>query len=234
MVRKAMVSGDLMQAVDRSLRALATISVDKSRPRPLVGIAGDLYTKVNEVANNNLFKWLESQGLEVWPSPSQIDLLDCSITSDFIDKLTRLELTGALGAGAVVFKSLISSWRVRRAVGNRVQRFLEPGYLQTLRLARPYMSNKKYELLLVNIAKIVDFIDRGAHGVINAICFNCMVGNASTAIIEKIREDHRTKPIITAVYAGGENPGRQIQLEAFVSQVKDNFRQTEERSNRWL
>ncbi len=230
MVRKAMVSGDLMHAIDHSLRMLASVPVDRSRPRPLVGIAGDLYTKVNEVANNNLFKWLESQGLEVWPSPSQIDLLDCSITSEFIDRLTRLELTGALGAGAVVCKAIMSSWRVRRAVGNRVRRYREPGYLQTLRLARPYMSNRKYELLLVNIAKIVDFIDRGAHGVINAICFNCMVGNASTAIIEKIREDHRSTPIITAVYAGGESPGRQIQLEAFVGQVKEHFNKSAART----
>ena len=36
-------------------------------------------------------------------------------------------------------------------------------------------------------AKIVDFARNGADGIINAICFNCMVGNASAAITEKIR-----------------------------------------------
>ena len=227
MVRRAMVSGNLMQALDRSLRALATVPVDRSKPRPLVGVAGDLYTKVNDVANNNLFKWLEGQGLEVWPSPSQIDLLDCSISSGFLNSLAKLELEGILGAGNVALKAIISAWRVRRAAGSRIKRFREPNYLQIVRLAKPYMNNRKYELLLVNIAKIVDFIDRGAHGVINAICFNCMVGNASTAIIEKIRQDYRETPIITAVYSGGENSSRQIQLEAFVGQVKERFNKRE-------
>jgi predicted nucleotide-binding protein (sugar kinase/HSP70/actin superfamily) len=75
----------------------------------------------------------------------------------------------------------------------------------------------------VNIAKIVDFVERGADGVINAICFNCMVGNASAAIIEKIRKDYHDTPIITAVYSGNENPGRQMQIDAFVCQIKENF-----------
>ncbi|MBU1105824.1 MAG: hypothetical protein KKB51_04065 [Candidatus Riflebacteria bacterium] len=233
MVRKAMVSGDLMQAVDRSLRALATVPVDRSHPRPLVGIAGDLYTKVNEVANNNLFKWLEKQGLEVWPSPSQIDLLDCSISSGFLNSLAKLEIEGILVAGTVAFKAIMSAWRVRKAAGSRIKRFREPNYLQMMNLAKPYMSNEKYELLLVNIAKIVDFVDRGADGVINAICFNCMVGNASTAIIEKIRQNHTETPIITAVYSGGENSGRQIQLEAFVGQVKERYSRSYNNSSRF-
>ena len=86
------------------------------------------------------------------------------------------------------------------------------------------MNNSQHDLLLVNVAKIVDFIERGAHGVINAICFNCMIGNASAAIIEKIRQDHISTPVLTAVYSGSENPGRQMQLDAFACQVKDRFR----------
>ena len=149
------------------------------------------------------------------------------ISSGFLNSLAKLELEGILGAGNVALKAIISAWRVRRAAGSRIKRFREPNYLQIVRLAKPYMNNRKYELLLVNIAKIVDFIDRGAHGVINAICFNCMVGNASTAIIEKIRQDYRETPIITAVYSGGENSSRQIQLEAFVGQVKERFNKRE-------
>ena len=71
--------------------------------------------------------------------------------------------------------------------------------------------------------RIVDFARRGADGIINAVCFNCMVGNASAAIIEKIRNDYHDIPIVTAVYSGGEEPSRAMVLEAFVSQVKRHY-----------
>ncbi len=222
-IREGIARGNVLPGLDESLRALMAVPVDRSRKRPLVGIAGDLYTKVNEVANNNLFKWLEEQGFEVWPSPSQVDLLDCSIYSSFRQSLAKFEFARIIENGMVALRAMLGAWKVRNAVGKRVVHLEEPGYNDILRLAQPYMNNSQHELLLVNIAKIMDFVERGAHGVINAICFNCMVGNASAAIIEKIRQDHSLIPIITAVYSGSENPGRQMQLEAFASQVKDRF-----------
>lgn len=50
------------------------------------------------------------------------------------------------------------------------------------------------------------------------------MGNASAAIVERIRRDHDDLPIITAVYAGAEDPTRRMVLEAFVGQVKAHHR----------
>ncbi len=221
-IRKGVASGNVVPALDRALAAFAKVPVDRSRSRPLVGIAGDLYTKVNEVANNNLYEWLERQGFEVWPSPSQIDLLDCGIASSFLHSLSRFDLGDILVSGTIALRAMFGAWKLRNAAGRRVLRMHEPGYREMLRLAKPYMSNIQHELLLVNIAKIVDFAERGADGIINAICFNCMVGNASEAIIEKIRHDHQSLPIITAVFAGNDNPGRQMQLDTFACQVREH------------
>jgi predicted nucleotide-binding protein (sugar kinase/HSP70/actin superfamily) len=91
------------------------------------------------------------------------------------------------------------------------------------KLAAPYMRNEAHELLFLNTLKIVDFAQRGADGIINAVCFNCMVGNAVAAIIEKIRRDYHDIPIVTVVYSGGEDPSRALVLEAFVSQVKRHY-----------
>ena len=38
--------------------------------RPVVGITGDLYTRINPAGNGRLFDRLEAMGCEVWPSPS--------------------------------------------------------------------------------------------------------------------------------------------------------------------
>jgi predicted CoA-substrate-specific enzyme activase len=231
-IENAMADGDVLRALDESLDVLSGVAVERNGGRPIVGIAGDVYTKVNQTANNNLYEWLEGQGLEVWPSPFQIDLVDFGIVRRFVQSVSKLELPNALVHGTVALRRAIEAWRVRHVVGRRVQNGREPGYLELKRLAGPYMSNEDNDLLFVNIAKVVDFLQRGADGVINAICFNCMVGNASTAIIEKIRRDYHDVPIITAVYSGGEDPSRRMELEAFVSQVKEHRRRRSEQTSR--
>lgn len=223
LIRSSLINGNVVEALDKALREMAKVPVDRSKRRPIVGIAGDLYTKVNEAANDNLFRWLEAQGLEVWPSPSQVDLLSYGITSKFLQSITQMEFARIVDSGTVAFKSMVSAWRIRSAARNRIRHLKEPGYMEMIRLAKPYMDNNSYGLLLVNISKIVDFVERGADGIINAICFNCMIGNASAAIIEKIRRDHQEIPIITAVYSGNENSLRQMQLETFSCQVKERF-----------
>jgi len=230
-VREGIKQGNVVPALNAALESLASVPVDRRQSRPLIGVAGDLYTKVNEVANNNLFLWLESHGFEVWPSPSQIDLLDCGITSAFLQSLSTFELRKIIAAGTAAFRAMIGAWRIKSAAGSRVAHLQEPGYREMLDLARPYMHNGQYELLLVNIAKIVDYCKNGAAGVINAICLNCMVGNASAAIIEKIRKDHPEVPIVTAVFSGSENPGRQMLLDTFACQVRETAGRRARRQN---
>ena len=130
-------------------------------------------------------------------------------------------------SGSMAIKRLVDVWKINRVASLRISRLEEPGDLEMKKLAAPYMPNEAHELLVLNTVKIVDFARRGADGIINAVCFNCMVGNASAAIIEKIRIDYHDIPIVTAVYSGGEEPSRAMVLEAFVSQVKMHYARTQ-------
>jgi predicted CoA-substrate-specific enzyme activase len=228
-IEAAIAGGDIVGALDESLHALMLVPAQKGSGRPLVGIAGDVYTKVNPAANNDLYRWLEDRGLEIWPAPFQIDLLDFGISRRFFESASKLRLQDLLVDGSIALKRLIDVWKIHRVAAGRIARLEEPGYLEMKRLAAPYMPNEAHELLFLNTVKIVDFARRGADGIINAICFNCMVGNASAAVIEKIRRDYRDIPIITPVYSGGEDPSRRMVLEAFVSQVKECHRKRQER-----
>ena len=219
-IETAIGGGDIVEALDESLRALSLIPVERNSGRPLVGIAGDVYTKVNPSANNDLYRWLEDHGLEVWPSMFQIDLLDFGISRRLFESASRGRMQDFLLSGSVVVKRFVDVWKINRVASLRISRIEEPGYLEMKKLAAPYMPNEAHQLLFLNTVKIVDFARRGADGIINAVCFNCMVGNASAAIIEKIRKDYHDIPIVTAVYSGGEEPSRAMVLEAFVSQVK--------------
>lgn len=219
-IEDSIVTGNVLQALDQSLAALSSVPVERIGSRPVIGMAGDIYTKNNAAANDDLVRWLEEEGMEVWPSPFQIDLVDFDISRKFNDSVTRLDFSGLLLHGALAADRAYHQWRVHRVVGSRIARQDEPGYAELKKLTAPYMPNEAHALLFLNVAKIVDFARNGADGIINAICFNCMVGNASAAINEKIRRDYDDIPIITAVYSGGEDPSRRMVLEAFVSQAR--------------
>ena len=219
-IEAAIAGGAILEALDQSLACLRDVPVVAERNRPVVGIAGDIYTRVNPAANQDLVHWMESQGLEVWPSPFQIDLLDFGVSQRFHRSLASRDLAGTLLNGPVALRRAVHQWRVRNVVGAKLTRGEEPDYKTVKRLAAPYVPNEAHALLFLNIAKIVEFAQGGADGIINAICFGCMVGNASAAVIEQIRKDYDDIPIITAVYAGGEDPSRRLMLEAFVSQAK--------------
>ena len=72
---------------------------------------------------------------------------------------------------------------------------------------------------MLNVAKMVDFARRGADGIVNAVCFNCMLGTVSIAVTGRIREDHDGIPIANLVYSAVEGSQRAM-LEAFLHQVK--------------
>ncbi len=223
-IETAIAGGDVLGALDDSLRSLAAVPVKGRRTRPIVGLAGDIYTRVNPAGNHDVVRWLEGQGLEVWPSPFQIDLIDFDISRRVHQSLASHDLSRLLVHGPVALRRELQVWRTRRVVGSQMAHRDEPGYLELKKLAAPYMPNEAHELLYLNVAKIVDFAQGGVDGIVNAICFGCMVGNASAAIIERIRRDYDGLPIITAVYSGAEDPSRRMVLEAFVGQVKAHHR----------
>lgn len=224
LIEQAIAYGDVYEALDTCLKNLSHIRTNKREPRPLIGVAGDVYTRVNPIANFDLYKKVEEAGFEVWPSPFQIDLIDFGIYRRFYNSLSELNMQDMLKHGALVAKKAIEDFRISRIIDGRIKKKDEPTYNEMVKLASKYVWNESSELLFLNVAKIVDFAQKGADGIINAICFNCMVGNASNAIIEKIRKDYSGIPIITTVYSNTDDPLRDTILDAFFHQAKTRFK----------
>jgi hypothetical protein len=69
------------------------------------------------------------------------------------------------------------------------------------------------------VAKIVDFLDRGAAGVISVAGLNCAVGTITASIIPAIRADYGYAPVMSLTCGNGESPIQRVCLETFVQQV---------------
>jgi hypothetical protein len=100
------------------------------------------------------------------------------------------------------------------------ERFSEPGIQEVRELAAPYVGPESSSLVTLNVAKMADFAQRGADGVVNAICFGCMVGGISAALLQKMRSDYDGIPMATINYGGGGGSDGSARLEAFAHQVK--------------
>ena len=67
----------------------------------------------------------------------------------------------------------------------------------------------------------IEFIEKGADGIVCLMPFTCLHGNIYSAILKKIREDYNNLPCLILPFESLETTNIQTRLEAFVYQVKE-------------
>ena len=221
---KAVEGGDIVRSARECIDRLSAVEMDNDawqlRARPVVGVAGDIYTRTNRFVNQNLFARLEAMGCEVWPSPFIVDVFDFVLKMQFARSLYRRDVSGFLHKGSVLALKELSEQSIKKLFQERFRHAEEPGYQEVVDIAAPFVGERASEVLMLNIAKMVDFATKGADGIINAMCFNCMVGSVSAALTQKLRRDHGNIPLVNLVLGGSEGTAQSLRLEAFIHQVK--------------
>ncbi len=223
LVEEGLASGELETALEKIRSRLSQVEVD-FQERPVVGIAGDIYTRQNSFANNQLFEQLEKLGCEVWPSPFLVDEIDFSFTREFYQKLSEGSLLESLKLAGLNLIREIKKAQVRKKLEFSDLRLTEPSFEDLLRSTAAYLNYNNNQTLFLNVARMVDLARKGADGIINVICFNCMLGTASAAISRRIKSDFGNIPLPTLVYGDTETVATRSRLEAFVEQVFARFK----------
>lgn len=188
--------------------------------RPVVGITGDLYTRIHPMGNDGLFRQLEEAGCEVWPSPFFAEMTDLSCQLSVSRQMRRGEMARAAGN----FLTGTLTGRARRKLVSSLPEAVrewavEPPAERIRELAAPYTGCQTNYLILHCVAKLADFLSRGADGALSVAGINCMVGTAIAATIPAIREDFSRSPVMAIAYGGAAGPSQRIRLETFIEQV---------------
>ena len=192
--------------------------------RPVVGVTGDLYTRMNPLGNAGLFHRLEQMGCEVWPSPFFASMaLGAALETRKKVRQGRLR-DAAFEELTRVFTSGVSRWLTDGLPPQVAALAVEPPPEEMMRLARPYVGPATHFLIVLTVAKIADFLRRGAAGVISAAGINCVVGTVTSSLIPALRADFAQAPVLSLVYGSSEGPGQRIRLETFVHQVQERWR----------
>jgi predicted CoA-substrate-specific enzyme activase len=228
-VESGLANGSFHVAWKRCVERLNDIPVQK-KWRPKIGIAGDIYTRQHPVANHGLFHKLENLGCEVWPPPLFVDEIDFGMRKSISDDFKTKKYRDLVATGLLNIKKDFETWKIKKKLKGALDRLSQPDYKTVLELASPYIHPENNRILFLNIAKMAEFAKRGAHGVINVICLNCMLGAVTEAISTQIKRDHDRIPIPTLVFSGTDSPSENTKLEAFVYQVHRFAKNREKKS----
>ena len=222
-VEAALAARDLGPALDRCATRLGSIAVRREK-RPVVGVAGDIFTRINPAANHDLFLKLEELGCEVMPPSFFIDEVDFSIGNGLRTKLVGRRYGTSSVLAVLYLRKELEKAKVRRRLGKGLSLARDPSYDDVVKSTSPYVGIEGNRFLFLNVAKMVYFARRGADGIINAVCFNCMIGTLSEGLSAGIRSDFGNIPIPTFVYTGSGLASERTRLEAFVHQVRQQAR----------
>lgn len=181
------------------------LPVEFDGSKPLIGVVGEIFCRLNEFSNNELVRRLEAAGAEVW-----INDLSEWIWYTNADQHRRLQIYGrriSVEAAGAFIRNYIQRKDEHALLAMFKEDFHgyeEPHEIQVvLDGAEPYLpalgANGE---MVVNVGKAVYFAHKGLDGVIDISPFSCMNGIVGEAVYPRVSRDHAGIPIRNFYFDG--------------------------------
>ncbi len=213
---------NLLKVMLEIRRAFEEIPVKGRGEKPIVGIVGEIYVRLNRFANENIVRVLEEMGAEVWLPPVGEWIYYINFTSKrWAKRLRRLrELTKAIIEHHVQVRD---EHRFAAIVEDLLRTAKEPQVDEIISLAKKYVSDEFEGEAILSVGKTLDYLRHGVNGIINVIPFTCMPGTVASMLLKRVREEHGFIPLLTVSCDGQRSMGTRMRLEAFMYQVHEHF-----------
>ena len=213
--------GDVRKVMNDIKKEFGKLKVDKSELRPVIGITGEIYLRSHHFANNDIIRTVEELGGEVWLSP---------IAEWFFYINFRRKEDNIVDKN---YKELVMHWlknrwmkwtehRIQKSLKPRVNYFEEPTTAEVFRYTNPYLHQTVEGEAPLTVGKCVDFIKRGASGVITVMPFTCMPGTNVAAVMARVKDEYNI-PYLNMAYDGLEQTTARTRLEAFMHQARQSM-----------
>ena len=219
-------------------REFMNIPADYTKDRPLIGVVGEIFCRLNEFSNNNLIRHVEEHGGECWLS----DMAEWLWYANWEEK-KNLRYAGK---GVLSKESIIA--RVKHFIQHRDEKHLynvfknefvgyeEPKEVDiTLALANPYLyAETAIGETILSVGKAVYLYEKGADGIIDISPFSCMNGIVSEAVYPMVSKDHEDFPIKSLYFDGSSNASIERDLPIFMEMSRGYMkRKTKTRTYPW-
>lgn len=212
--------GDFYGTLRQIISNFDNIQVDRSNPRPVIGLVGDDYTRGNSFANNKFIKEIESYGGEVWTMPIWSSFLEFQMGM----KPRRMWKRGKYGEFASdMAKAAIGRIDIRkisRVFQGRIKCFPDPDLDEMIALTAGYLDPRSEPLTIVALSHIIRLLNTGVDGIANLVGFQCMIHSIVHAKMRGVLEAHGHVPVMTLLFDFQEKGHQKNRIEAFMYQVK--------------
>ncbi len=213
----------LVPVMRAARRDFCVIAVDRSAPRPVIGLVGEIFVRANRFSNNHVIEQVERLGGEVWMAP---------VYEWFLYRNFRRAMRSWLDNDLRLWtNNLVKDWVMRRDEHILVRPFHghlrnaeEPPTREVLGLAGPYLHRSFEGEAILTVGKAIDFVRKGAAGIISTMPFTCMPGTIAHAIMKRVKEQEGEFPFLNLVYDGTEQASEDTRIEAFMHQAREYAR----------
>jgi predicted nucleotide-binding protein (sugar kinase/HSP70/actin superfamily) len=205
-------------------RAFSSVPVNRAK-RPLIGIIGEIYVRHNSFANENIIRKIEALGGEVWLAPVEewiyyVNLMGLrkSLLRLKDDAFTKKTVRDIINTSITRFVQNRVEHKLSGPLEGMLKTLKEPSTSEILKNASPYVHDSFEGEAVLSMGKAVDFVKKGASGIISAMPFGCMPGTIVSALLKGLKQDTGI-PCLSVAYDGVEAACAEIQLEAFMHQA---------------
>ncbi len=219
--------GEKLAGIVGSLRVgrelLLRVPADFSSPRPLVGIVGEIFCRLNAFSNDDVVRNVEEAGGECWIS--DVTEWVWYTNADYHRELKRHGKTLSLEMLRATLKC-----HFQRKDEHAIVDVFETDFRgyeeahdirEVMELARPYLIPEGVlgEMLL-SVGKSVYLYRKGADGILDINPFSCMNGIVSEAVYPRVSRDCDGLPV-RVLYFDGTHVDRRYELEIFMELVRE-------------
>ncbi len=172
--------------------------------RPLIGVVGEIFCRLNTFSNEDAVRRLEQAGAEVWLSG-----ITEWIWYTVSEQYRKLRLHGK-----TLSMETASTW-LREKVQHHDEQVLldpfrsdfagyeEPGVDEVVEVARPYLpQDGALGEMVLSVGRAIRLADRGVDGIIDISPFTCMNGIVCEAVYPRVSRDLNGLPIRTLYFDG--------------------------------
>ncbi len=186
--------------------AFLAVQVNKE-DRPLIGVVGEIFCRLNTFANNELIRHIEAQGGEcwltgigewVWYTNAEAFRRHREEKSRFTKPWLRTFITGRLMRSDE--KTLYKDFR--EVFADRP----DPHVHEVLEAAQPYLpqSGALGEMVL-STGGTITLYRRGVDGIVDISPFSCMNGIVTEAVYPRVSKDHDNIPVRVFYFDGTQS-----------------------------
>lgn len=212
---------------EQVVKRFSDIEVDRSVPKPKVGIVGEIYVKYSPLGNNNLEQLLRDEGCEVI-TPNILDFFQYTFDSSRHD----IKKYGGRKIVALIYRFLIRFIEFRR---NRVRRLLQKygfreftSFYELRHMGNDILNHGMHvgEGWLLT-AEMIELITIGAPNIVCTQPFGCLPNHiAGKGMFKKIKQAYPNSNIVAIDYDTSATEINQMnRIKLMISNARRNLDQ---------